>query len=234
MSILKSIVLLFSFIIFTNAKIFPVKPKSGVEHPTQNNDTTFFDLSPEEYKLTDNVVPLDYKLSIRPNFTANTFEGKVTILVKPNVAGQRSITLHSKGLKIKSDWEIQPEGIPAVLPKGPLQEDPDTDTVKFLVQQALELRFNYTLSIEYSGVMDAHLNGLFRSNYKSQGSDHSSYATSLTPISARKLFPCFDEPRFKSKFRLSIKDIGEYSVISNGAEPFIVDEQDEKEEEGKV
>lgn len=190
----------------------------------------FTDLNPEDYKLTSNVIPLSYNLVITPNFKDNTFEGEVTILVQAEKTAQRSIVLLKKGLKIKDTWNLSIEGIPIVLPKNPLQEDPVTHKSTFSFANVLETNYRYNLFIEFSGKIDDNLKGFFKSNYRDGKVDKSVYGTQLTPIAARNLVPCFDEPHFKVKFKLTVKDIGLTNhVISNGVTAYEVDEGKEGE-----
>ncbi|EFN72072.1 Puromycin-sensitive aminopeptidase, partial [Camponotus floridanus] len=41
------------------------------------------------------------------------------------------------------------------------------------------------------------------------------YATHFQTIGARQIFPCWDEPKFKATFHISIKHRKEYTVLSN-------------------
>ena len=41
------------------------------------------------------------------------------------------------------------------------------------------------------------------------------FSTQLEPIYARKVFPCFDEPKFKSKFNITIESDKNKTFLSN-------------------
>jgi aminopeptidase N len=54
--------------------------------------------------------------------------------------------------------------------------------------------------------------------FSGQFRDSIAYGTQMEPVYARKIFPCFDEPRFKATFELGVTvddPSGTYSVVSN-------------------
>ncbi|GFR51825.1 hypothetical protein Agub_g14287 [Astrephomene gubernaculifera] len=60
----------------------------------------------------------------------------------------------------------------------------------------LNLEFAYRLIEDYEG--------LFKTSYKDDVGMHTIVTSQFQPAAARKAFPCFDEPRFKAPFRISI------------------------------
>ncbi|MCS7093837.1 MAG: M1 family metallopeptidase [Candidatus Aenigmarchaeota archaeon] len=63
------------------------------------------------------------------------------------------------------------------------------------------------IEIEYKGKVNKGLCGL----YKAQNM----YSTQLEAIDARRVFPCFDDPKYKAKFKISVKVRKPLEVISN-------------------
>ncbi|GLC55634.1 hypothetical protein PLESTB_001009200 [Pleodorina starrii] len=72
----------------------------------------------------------------------------------------------------------------------------------------LSMRFAYNLS--------GGLDGVYRSNFKdAAGRQHAIVSTQLESSAARKAFPCFDEPRFKTPFTLTLETPAGLTVLSN-------------------
>ena len=57
-----------------------------------------------------------------------------------------------------------------------------------------------TLMFEYDQAFDDRLDGLYRVR---EGDDWYVFSQ-LAPIAARRVFPCFDEPRFKTPFDIEV------------------------------
>ena len=67
------------------------------------------------------------------------------------------------------------------------------------------------IEIDYSGEFNARLRGL----YKVETGAESYAFTQFEPIDARRAFPCFDEPRFKTPFQLTLRVPSGEGAISN-------------------
>jgi len=75
---------------------------------------------------------------------------------------------------------------------------------------------DYALFIVFSGVLDDSLSGLYRSRYTdANGATAWCATTQFEAPYARKAFPCFDEPRFKATFSVSIDIPSDMVGISN-------------------
>ena len=60
---------------------------------------------------------------------------------------------------------------------------------------------NYSLLMEFSGNLTRGITGFYLSRYTNEAGEKVPIATSkFQPTYARKAFPCFDEPSFKSTF----------------------------------
>lgn len=81
-----------------------------------------------------------------------------------------------------------------------------TEILLISVNSSLYVGTSYTLSVAYTGNLElVSMHGFYRSEYIN-GSGVKEYlvTTQFQPTHARKAFPCFDEPRFKSKFSINI------------------------------
>ncbi|PIO67164.1 peptidase family M1 [Teladorsagia circumcincta] len=79
------------------------------------------------------------------------------------------------------------------------------EKVSFILDGSLEAGNPVILQLPFNGQISNNLTGLFVSSYmKSDGQSRLAAITDIQPGSARKLFPCFDEPRFKAPLSLTI------------------------------
>ena len=76
---------------------------------------------------------------------------------------------------------------------------------------------NYSLHLEFDGSLVIGITGFYKSVYKNKNGDQVPIATSkFQPTDARKAFPCFDEPSFKSTFTVTLVRPSEgYIALSN-------------------
>jgi alanyl aminopeptidase len=146
-------------------------------------------------RLPDTAIPLSYVLNLTVDPRADRFTGQVRIRVnltaaldhlwmhasEINVA--RIAVIDAGGKRHKAQFAVRdPTGIAEVSFGGPLPE------------QQIEL------IIDYSAAFNAKLEGL----YKVRVGDDWYAMTQMEPTSARHAFPSFDEPRFKSPFRVTL------------------------------
>ncbi|EEZ99313.2 aminopeptidase-like protein [Tribolium castaneum] len=84
------------------------------------------------------------------------------------------------------------------------------------MKNLLEAGHNYTINIKFSGNITNNLAGFYRTSYKDLSGQRKWLATTyFQPIFARRVFPCFDEPNFKSSFEISIARRTNMTVRSN-------------------
>lgn len=73
------------------------------------------------------------------------------------------------------------------------------------LKEPLPPKRTYVLAIRFSGAIWDTAVGMFRGQYAGVGGEKHTYvATHMRPNNARRLFPCFDEPQFKTPFNVSI------------------------------
>ncbi|XP_024884726.1 glutamyl aminopeptidase-like [Temnothorax curvispinosus] len=99
------------------------------------------------------------------------------------------------------------------------------------------LRYNELLAGEYTlkmkfkifSTIDINeINELFKASYKEETGEFSVFATRFQAIGARGVFPCWDDPRFRSTFNISVKHRSKYRILSNMPVKKI-DEEEENE-----
>ncbi|XP_017073624.2 endoplasmic reticulum aminopeptidase 1 [Drosophila eugracilis] len=173
-------------------------------------------------RLPNETYPLFYQLHISSDIHMGTllFSGNATI----DVAIRRStneIVLHANNL---SDIQITVHRVTDI---GLELVDDLTHTVhqsgSYLIihptenYQAFEQGQLYRLEILYTAIMTSRPSGLYYMDYRDEENNRTVYiaATQSEPTYARLIFPCYDEPGFKSNFSIRITHGSSHSAISN-------------------
>ncbi len=136
------------------------------------------------------------------------FKGRVEIDAMLTEERQ-TIWLHGEGMKATA--AVLPEGgqpVPAVF------EQVSDDGTAALRLDAPVGPGKVTLAIEYEANFDRQLRGLYRVDSAGE-----SYAfTQFEPTAARKAFPSFDEPAFKTTYDITLRVKTEHKALTSSAE----------------
>jgi puromycin-sensitive aminopeptidase len=157
-------------------------------------------------RLSANVVPEHYSLTLAPDLASARFTGEEVIDVRVS-APTREITLHSVDLEI---------GSARVISAGAAQPA----EVRFdMARQQMTLRFAQPISgaaqlaLSWKAALGRKMAGFFLVEDKGRR-----YAfTQFEPVDARRMFPCFDEPALKARFSISAVIDADLEAVSNGA-----------------
>lgn len=176
--------------------------------------------SSEGVLLNPKVIPQSYKLSLELSNGINQtrFAALANITLIFHESNHRAIVLNSKNLKFRANWRVMRQGIINIRPNL-LEEDLEAETVKFTVSRVFDVGIEYSLIVEYEGVVsDEEKKGLFMNFYRNDvGEDDVMLMTQMAPIYLRNIIPCVDEPQVRSVFKLEVHNVPEgYEVISNG------------------
>lgn len=149
-------------------------------------------------RLPENVVPEHYTLTLTPNLRAATFAGREAIVVRV-LTPTSTITLNSAQITFEH-VTAQVDGqtvTPTLTPT--ITEDTQKEQTTFHFGRTLAPGL-YTLSIDYTGILNNQLRGFYLSKTKTRR-----YAvTQFEPTDARRAFPSFDEPAFKATFDVTL------------------------------
>jgi alanyl aminopeptidase len=150
--------------------------------------------------------PLAYSLRFELDPKQTSYRGSVSIelaLDRP----RESIWLHNRGPRVRAARVVRAgaDSLPAQL-----------ESVSDSGLSALRLKQPVgpgpvRLELEFDADFGQRLTGLYRVE---SGGDAYAF-TQFEPTSAREAFPCFDEPRFKTPFALSVVAPAEITVIAN-------------------
>ncbi|HKO54281.1 MAG TPA: M1 family metallopeptidase, partial [Thermoanaerobaculia bacterium] len=153
-------------------------------------------------RLPVNVLPEHYAIRIAPELGPETFSGEETIDVRVSEPVS-SITMHAVDLNLT---EVMVDGAPAEV-----VTDKENETVALKLAQPLQPGAA-KISIRFDGKLGQQLRGL----YLSKTATYKYAVTQFEAMSARRAFPCFDEPAMKATFDVTlVVDAGD-SAISNG------------------
>ncbi|CAO1438342.1 unnamed protein product [Diamesa serratosioi] len=163
------------------------------------------------YRLTDNVVPSLYTINIRVDLVKFQFDGIVTIELEAEKATSL-IEVHQLDLNIDSDVSLYDEKLIRINVKA-LNYIEESQIFQIHLEKPLAVHQIYDLKIKFLGHITDDMKGLYRSPQYEDNVVNYIGTTFSAPAYARKIFPCFDEPRFKAKFHLTLTH--KNSALSN-------------------
>jgi len=164
-------------------------------------------------RLSDKVVPSSYSLEFYVDPTQETFKGRTQIHVELKEVTS-ALVLHGQDLQVDS-VTIKPSLTDTKGLAGTWTQTHDDGTALIEVCKGCEplARGSYVIDISYEAPFAGDLDGLYRVQY-----DGHWYAfTQFEPLAARKAFPSFDEPKFKTPFSVTIHHRPDNIAIGNEA-----------------
>ncbi|KAK5649331.1 hypothetical protein RI129_000360 [Pyrocoelia pectoralis] len=173
-----------------------------------------------KYRLNGNLIPSKYEieLTVMDNFgSKGQFYGNVKIHFNTTVETSE-ITLHSDKLKFEpTNIQISFDPPQNSIAVSNVNFNTTLQMVTIKTQAPLSLNNSYVLSVNnYEGILDLDMSGFYRSSYKNaQGESEWIAVTQFQPSSARRAFPCFDEPQYKAKFDIIMNHPENYHAVSN-------------------
>lgn len=187
---------------------------------------------PPNLRLSEYVVPQTYDLTLQPllyiqeptgNTTNQTLEFKGSSIVT-FMCFQRTkrIFIHSKDLFLNEESaRVTDTDQGTNIPISRIKEfKDDSDFLEINLDGLLEVGGNYSLFLEFSGVLGENLAGLYVSKYTdtshSIDNEWLLVTSQLQPTDARKVFPCFDEPAMKARFKVTIIHRAGTTALANG------------------
>lgn len=160
-------------------------------------------------KLPEGVTPTRYQLDLDVAPEIERFSGEVRIDVTLDSATQ-VIWLHGRGLEVTNAHALISNGTRIAATYAEVE---DSGVVKLETERAIGPG-SVTLIIPYSAPFNQSLEGLYRVK---QGGQAYAY-THFEALAARRAFPGFDEPRFKTPFDISVTIDGDDTAVSNAPE----------------
>ncbi|HET9467976.1 MAG TPA: M1 family metallopeptidase [Vicinamibacterales bacterium] len=157
-------------------------------------------------RLPNIVIPEHYDLHLAPDFSTDTFAGRVAITVRLTEPS-RWITLNAAEIDFHETTIASGGAATAAAVTLDAQKETATLTVPQEIPAGLA-----TIAINYTGRLNDQLRGFYLS--RANGRDYA--VTQLEATDARRAFPAFDEPAFKATFAVSATIDARDTAIANG------------------
>lgn len=166
-----------------------------------------------DVRLPDHVVPLKYSVVFHPNLTTLFLRGQMEVIFSVQKE-TNFLVFHGKNLTLT-----------VVMVKDRNQREVLTTRILYYPyhqQIYLELKNyllpgnNYSLALRYEGHVRTDMEGLYLSSYRApNGMKRYLATTHFQPTSARSAFPCWDEPQYKTRFKISAVRQRNFLALSN-------------------
>ena len=175
------------------------------------------------YRLPTDLLPFHYHVISSFQFTdvvnnGFPYNGEVTILFKC-VRTTSNLVLHINKLDVdNSSLSLKSLTDSSFTEMKAFNWYNDYTRQFFIANLTQQLRAgqNYSLSMTYVGYLTDDNAGFYRSSYTDDNNQKKWLMTSqLESTSARKSFPCFDEPSMKAIFQISAIHQSDYNALSN-------------------
>ena len=173
--------------------------------------TTNAEPDEQSYRLPRTVVPSHYELSLIPDLTSFTFDGRERVWVTVAETVDR-IVVNAVELEIQAAELITASGERRV---GQVSFDTENERAIITLDRAAEPG-EWTLDLLFTGTLNDKLAGFYRSTYRdASGGEQIIASTQFESTDARKAFPCWDEPDFKATFAVTLVVDDDLMAISN-------------------
>ncbi|MBB5370464.1 MULTISPECIES: M1 family metallopeptidase [unclassified Janthinobacterium] len=164
-----------------------------------------FDAAPGH--LPKNVVPIDYTVAIVPDASKRSLRGKESVKLLFREASS-SIKFNAINMQFQ---QVRLDGKPV---KSTVI-DPKRQIVTVTLSKPAAAG-EHTLTLDYTAKIETGPRGLFAQPFKKpDGSKDLLLSTQFEATDARRMFPCWDEPAFRSTFQLSTTTPAKWVSISN-------------------
>ncbi len=171
----------------------------------QNKKTTKIK-KPKSIRLSKDVVPVHYTITLEPDLEAHVFSGmeSIDIIIKKST---KSITIHSKDLEL---FDVSIKQGKLVQQVKDITYDDKHESATFVFSKPITVG-RAKLTISFRGILNDLMRGFYKSRYHVDGSEWFMATTQFEANDARRCIPCFDEPSMKATFQVSL-------VVPNGKE----------------
>ena len=164
-----------------------------------------------DYRLPQNITPERYDIRLSLELGASTFSGEESVSVTFHQATDTAV-LNSLELEVVTVRAVRPDRISV---NGHAEVDEQHEQLKLIFPRALEAG-PWVLHLGFRGRLNEKLAGFYRSTYTDGGGTERVLAsTQFESTDARRAFPCWDEPAFKSVFAVTLTIDSGLTAISN-------------------
>ncbi len=165
-----------------------------------------FDSTPGQ--IPKDVVPKDYSIAIQVDMKALTFKGTESVQVEVRKAGN-TIVLNQADLRISRAGLTDGSGQIASI-----KLDDKDQIVTLTFPQVVPVGV-HKLEIAFEGKIGDQAQGLYYVEYPTEHGKKIMLTTQMEPTDARRMFPCWDEPVYRSTYQLTVTTPGNMMAVSN-------------------
>ncbi len=165
------------------------------------------------YRLDRTVEPLVYTVTLEPDLKKFTFKGSESITFRAKKPFSK-ITLHAAELKIKKAFLCGGKMKSNLLARK-ISYDSKLETATFDFGRLLKPDEAGCVCLEFEGILNDKMHGFYRTSYEVRGQKRWGATTQFEATDARRAFPCWDEPDFKARFKISLIVPQELTALSN-------------------
>jgi aminopeptidase N len=169
-----------------------------------------YDFATTSGKLPKDVMPQEYAVRITPDLGKLTFTGSETVKLDARKPVRR-LVLNALEIKITS---AALDG--KAIPESAVKLDPKQETLTVALASDLPAGA-HSLELNFTGKINQQGQGLFYAPYQEHGTGVKKImlGTQFEATDARRLFPCWDEPSFRARFRLTAIVPENFTAVSN-------------------
>lgn len=164
-------------------------------------------------KLPKEVVPKSYDIQLKPDLEKLSFTGSETVVLEVRKP-VKTLTLNVNAVTIGSATLTSAGGGTVLTASITVNAEEQTATLTFPQEIATA---THKLALDFAGKINQGGQGLFFADYREEtsGAKKRMLGTQLEAVDARRVFPCWDEPSFRARFRLTATVPASFSAISN-------------------
>ncbi|KAF3450566.1 hypothetical protein FNV43_RR06655 [Rhamnella rubrinervis] len=161
-------------------------------------------------RLPKFAIPERYDLHLKLDLSACTFSGTVVVNLSI-IEVTKFLVLNALELDVHRVWftnshnQHRPSDV--VL-------DEDDEILVLVFDEELSVG-DGVLGLEFSGVLNEYLKGLYKCSYMDGGEKKNMAVTQFEAVDARRSFPCWDEPALKATFKITLDVPSELMALSN-------------------
>ena len=164
-------------------------------------------------KLPKDVVPKGYDIQLKPNIEKLTLTGSETVILDIRKPVQ-TITLNVNTVTIGPAKLLGARGRIDQTAQVTIDSKEQTAVLNFDKEIGSGL---HQVALEFAGKINERADGFYYAHYQEEGSGAKKLmlGTQMEAAHARRMFPCWDEPSFRAKFRLTVTVPNNFTAVSN-------------------